>query len=188
MFDRELRIEDFVSDLRVGLRAWDAACICSNELVSHVEFAIETYRKEVPNMRKNDPITNLMVTDVVTIQKGEPVSRAKQLLAEGEFHHLPVLDGDKLVGMVSSIDIMRLSFEAYNTDERTMDVVLDKTFILEEVMETDLVTISHKDTVRRAVNLLSEGKFHSLPVVGEDEGLKGIVTSTDLIRYLMKQY
>lgn len=188
MIDREALIEDFVNDLRVGIRAWDAACVCPNEFVSHIEFALETYRKESPNMRKNDPITNLMVTEVVTIQKGEPVSRAKQLLAEGEFHHLPVLDGDKLVGMVSSIDVMRLSFEAYNTDDRTMDVVLDKTFILEEVMEKELVTISHKDTVRRAVNLLSEGKFHSLPVIGEDETLQGIVTSTDLIRYLMKQY
>ena len=139
-------------------------------------------------MRKNDPITNLMTTDVVTVQKGEPVSKAKKLLADSGFHHLPVLDGDKLVGMISSIDIMRLSFEAYNTDERTMDVVLDKTFVLEEVMETELITISYKDTVRRAVNLLSGGNFHSLPVIGENENLKGIVTSTDLIRYLMNQY
>lgn len=139
-------------------------------------------------MRKNDPITNLMVTDVVTIQKGEPVSKARQLLADGEFHHLPVLDGKQLVGMVSSLDIMKLSFEAYDTDDRTMDVVLDQTFTLEKVMEKDLITVSHKDTVRRAVNLLSEGIFHSLPVIGADEELLGIVTSTDLIRYLMKQY
>jgi CBS domain-containing protein len=139
-------------------------------------------------MRKNDPITNLMVTDVITLQVGQSVSEARKTLAEKGFHHLPVLDGEKLVGMVSRLDIVRLTFEAYDTDERTMDAVLDSQFTLAQVMKPDLVTVSHKDTVRRATNLLSDGTFHSLPVVGEDGKLEGIVTSTDLIRYLMKQY
>jgi CBS domain-containing protein len=139
-------------------------------------------------MRKNDPITKLMKTDVITIQKGEPISRARQVLSDNNFHHLPVLDGDKLVGIVSSLDIVKLTFDAYHTDERTMDIVLDEQFKLADVMEKDLVTISYKDTVRRAVNLLADGKFHSLPVIGEDDTLRGIVTSTDLIQYLMNQY
>lgn len=139
-------------------------------------------------MRKNDPISNLMVKDVVTIQVGQNVSEARKLLSEKGFHHLPVLDGDKLVGVISSLDIVKLTFDAYHTDERTMDIVLDELFTLNKVMKTDLITISYKDTVRRAVNLLSDGKFHSLPVVGENDTLKGIVTSTDLIQYLMGQY
>ena len=139
-------------------------------------------------MRKNDPITNLMVTDVTTVQVGQPVSHVRQLFSKNTFHHIPVLDGQTLVGMVSSLDIVKLTFDAYDTDARTMDAVLDQTFKLEDVMTRDLVTVSHKDTVRRAVNLLSDGNFHSLPVVGENDELKGIVTSTDLIKYLMKQY
>ena len=139
-------------------------------------------------MRKNDPLTNLMVTDITTVQVGQPVSHVRQLFAKNSFHHIPVLDGERLVGMVSSLDIVKLTFEAYETDDRTMDAVLDQTFKLEDVMTKDLVTVSHKDTVRRAVNLLADGTFHSLPVVGENETLKGIVTSTDLIKYLMKQY
>ena len=139
-------------------------------------------------MRKNDPISNLMIKDVVTIQVGQPVSAARKLLEEKGFHHLPVLDGEKLVGVISSLDIVKLTFEAYDTDNRTMDAVLDDLFTLDKVMASDLVTISHKDTVRRAVNLLADGAFHALPVVGENDSLKGIVTSTDLIQYLMNQY
>ena len=72
-------------------------------------------------MRKNDPISKLMVTDLVTLQVGQPVSLARKLLAEKGFHHLPVLDKTELVGMVSNLDITKLTFDAYETDERTMD-------------------------------------------------------------------
>lgn len=139
-------------------------------------------------MRKNDPITNLMVTDVTTIQAGQPLSVARKTLSEGNFHHLPVLDGKTLVGVLSSHDMMRLSFEAFNTDERTMDHVLDEQFKLVDVMTTEPVTLTNKNTVRDAVERLSEGKIHSLPVINEGSELVGIVTSTDLIRYLEKQY
>ena len=139
-------------------------------------------------MRKNDPISKLMIKEVVTLQVGQPVSDARKLLKEKGFHHLPILDGEKLVGVISNLDIVKLTFDAYDTDERTMDVVLDDLFTLDKVMASNLVTVSHKDTVRSAVNLLSDGAFHALPVVDENGSLKGIVTSTDLIQYLMNQY
>ncbi|TLD40129.1 MAG: CBS domain-containing protein [Candidatus Jettenia ecosi] len=41
-------------------------------------------------------------------------------------------------------------------------------------------------TVRKAAHLLSDGVFHSLPVVDKDNNLIGIITSTDLIRYLAR--
>lgn len=55
-------------------------------------------------------------------------------------------------------------------------------------MNKDLVVLTQKDTVRRASELLMSGKIHSLPVIDEDHNLVGIVTSTDLIRYLGDQY
>lgn len=140
-------------------------------------------------MRRNDPVSKLMITDITTIQVGQPVSTARKLLANGSFHHLPVLDGKNLVGVLSSHDMMKLSFESYNADDRTMDHVLDDQFKIADIMVKDtLSTLSYKETVRDAVARLSEGRIHSLPVVNEDRELVGIVTSTDLIRYLAKQY
>lgn len=139
-------------------------------------------------MKKNELITNLMSKDVKTLQVGQPVSEARKMFANNNFHHLPILEGEKLVGIVSSLDIVKLTFNAAETDDRTMDAVMDSQFTLKDIMQSELVTIGHKDTVRSAVGLLSEGTFHSLPVVDDKNGLVGIVTSTDLIRYLMKQY
>jgi CBS domain-containing protein len=54
-------------------------------------------------------------------------------------------------------------------------------------MKAEPVTIPVSGTVRDAANVLSRGEFHSLPVV-DGRKLAGMVTSTDLIRYLVDQY
>ena len=61
-------------------------------------------------------------------------------------------------------------------------------FSIEDVMTTALTTIDSMSTVREAAALLSSGDFHSLPIVGPGDELLGIVTSTDLIRYLLAQF
>ncbi len=139
-------------------------------------------------MRRNDPISRLLTPNAVSVQVGQPLSAARQTLAAGSFRHLPVVDGSKLVGILSATDMMRLSFDAFGADDRTMDHVLDEQFKLADVMTADPVTMQYIETVRDAVEKLSDGKFNSLPVVDESGNLLGIVTSTDLIRYLGAQY
>jgi len=55
-------------------------------------------------------------------------------------------------------------------------------------MSTEVVTIKNSGTIRQASELLSKGGFHSLPVVDDEQNIVGMVTSTDLIRYLSAQY
>jgi len=60
-------------------------------------------------------------------------------------------------------------------------------FTVEQVMAKKLVTISPDTTIRETAEILSKQEFHALPVcVGEL--LVGIVTTTDLIKYLLNQY
>lgn len=129
-----------------------------------------------------------MSSDVMTIHLAQKVSDARRLLAEQPFDHLPVLSGTKLVGMLSSRDLLRITFDAKNADARSVDAVLDHSFALEDVMTKNLTTIRGIDTIRHAAELLANGRFDSLPVVDDGGDLVGIVTTTDLIRYLLDQY
>ena len=129
-----------------------------------------------------------MTANPETVHVGQKLSEVRQLIAEREFHHVPVVSGTKLVGLLSATDMVRLSISAYGADARSVDAMLDAQFSIQEVMKTDLVTLNQDLTVRHAADKLRSGNFHSLPIVDDDDNLVGIVTSTDLIRYLFDQY
>ncbi len=138
-------------------------------------------------MKRNEPVSKIMTTDIATVHTGQKLSEVRRMLANNPYHHVPVVSGEELVGMISSSDMLRLSLGIYGVDERTVDAMLDSQHTIESVMSTKLTTIAAKDTVRAAAELLGEGLFHSLPVV-DDNKLVGIVTSTDIIKYLLAQY
>lgn len=129
-----------------------------------------------------------MSTSVISIHHGEPVSQARKIMIESGVHHLPVVSGDELKGIISWSDLLRISFgDAFGADERAVDVTLDHTFTLEQVMSTDVITVTPQTTVHEAAEILCKGDFHCLPVV-DDGKLVGMVTSSDLLKYLAELY
>lgn len=138
-------------------------------------------------MKRNEPISKIMTTDVQTVHLGQKLSEVRRMLANGPYHHVPVVSGTKLVGMISATDMLELSLAIYGVDAHTIDAMLDSQHTIESVMSQELRTISVKDNVRSAAEILGEGSFHSLPVVDGDKFV-GLVTSTDVIRYLLDQY
>lgn len=139
-------------------------------------------------MKKNEQVTKVMTSDPVSISVVEPVSAARKILEEKGVHHLPVVEGEHLVGILTSNDFLRVSFGEYgNQDARSLDSLLDHTYKIADLMMAQPVTVDHRQTVRDAATILAKSNFHSLPVV-DDGKLVGIVTSSDLINYLLEQY
>lgn len=139
-------------------------------------------------MKRNEPIKTIMTAETTSVNVTQKLSDVRRLMLDNQIHHIPVLSGRRLVGLLSATDIVRLSFSAYGADARAIDAMLDHEFSIDKVMKTDLVTLPATGTVRDAAEQLRKGEFHSLPVVDDDGNLVGIVTSTDLIRYLLDQY
>lgn len=128
-----------------------------------------------------------MATELTTIHDGEPVSKLRKIFEQDSIHHIPVVSGERLIGIVTWNDFMRISFGEFgNQDARGLDEVLDHTYKIHDVMNRNCTTISNTATVRDAARLLGSHSFHALPVV-DGEKLVGLVTSTDLIRYLAEQ-
>lgn len=142
-----------------------------------------------PRMKKNVGVDHVMSKDLVTIHPGEPLSRVRELFTEHSLHHLPVVSGDQLVGIISWTDLMRLSFgDAFGEDDRAVDAVLDHSLTLEGAMTKDPVTIDVNAGVHEAAKILAEKDFHALPVVKDGGRLVGIVTTSDLLKFLLKFY
>ncbi|MEZ4239221.1 MAG: alpha-amylase family glycosyl hydrolase [Myxococcota bacterium] len=144
-------------------------------------------RREAFRMRRNEKVTHIMTTAPNTVQVGQKVSEAAALMRDNGYHHVPVVDGKRLVGVLSSTDILRVSYE-FGADPRQTDQVLDHTVSIQQLVDAEPVTITTEQTIRDAVDILAEGTFHALPVVDAAGDLAGLVTSTDLLRYLKDQY
>lgn len=139
-------------------------------------------------MKKNEPISKIMSTDIVTVQLGQKLSEVRHIICESKIHHVPVVDGKKLIGLISFTDLMQLNIVISGADERTIDAIVDQQFSIEQVMTKELTALSSHDSIREASTILAEGNFHSLPVVDKDQQIVGIVTMTDLVKYLHDMY
>lgn len=123
-----------------------------------------------------------------TVQHGQPISEAYAILKDAPFHHLPVLDGDRPVGVLSSTDILRLAYDIDNTDDRTLAAILDHQFTIDDAMSSSVATLADTATVKDAAELLNDGMIHSVIVLDENVRLAGIVTTTDLVQFLLDQF
>lgn len=128
---------------------------------------------------RNTPIDRIMTTDPATIAPDDSAAKAREVLETSEIHHLPVVDNGRLVGIVTSSDLLKL----YMLDEQA---TLSTHATVGQIMELNLVVIEATATLRDAAEKLLVGGFHALPVVDSDRSLVGIVTSGDLIDALVK--
>lgn len=139
-------------------------------------------------MKKSEAVAKIMSADVAMVQLGQPLSDVRKLMCNTHFHHIPIVEGRKLVGLVSFTDLMKINLLISGADERSVDTIIDQQFTIADIMSTHLSTIKQTDTIRHTAELLGKGRFHSLPVVDDDDNVVGIVTTTDLIHYLSDLY
>ena len=134
-------------------------------------------------MKKRIPISKIMSTDIVTVHEKQSFHEVAQLINEKSIRHVPVVSGNKIVGMLSKTDLDKISF-VNTVDGEQLTTLMYDVLTLAQVMNKNVLTIEHKDTIYDAALLLSENEFHALPVMDEDT-LVGIVTTTDLIKFLL---
>ncbi len=139
-------------------------------------------------MKKNEAILKIMSSEVVTVHKNQKLSDVRHIICESNIHHVPVVDGKTLIGLISYTDLMKLNIVISGADERTIDAIVDQQFTIQDIMVTELTALSETDTIREASKILAEGNFHSIPVIDKHKQIIGIVTMTDLIKYLNDQY
>ncbi|MGB0884201.1 MAG: CBS domain-containing protein [Flavobacteriales bacterium] len=139
-------------------------------------------------MKKRAVVKEIMNTELKSISLHDgSVQEAKNIMEKHNIRHLPVTNGDKLEGIISLTDIKRVSFGANYGQEETVDKAIFNSLDLAQVMAHGLTTITAETTIKEAAEILSSNEFHALPVV-EGDKIEGIVTTTDLITYLLEQY
>ena len=139
-------------------------------------------------MKNKVPVSTIMTKNVIKLKLTDDLTKAEILFKQNKIRHIPVVDGNKIVGMLSYTDLLRISFvDAVDDDSEDVDTTVYNMFTVDQVMAKKLVIISPDTTIKETAEILYTKEFHALPVC-EGELLVGIVTTTDLIKYLIDQY
>jgi CBS domain-containing protein len=125
---------------------------------------------------------------VIKLNLSDDLTKAEMLFKKHHIRHIPVVDSNKIIGMLSYTDLLRISFvDAVDDEDEVVDVTVYNMFTVEQVMAKKLVTVSPDTTIKQVAEILATNEFHALPIV-EGKLLVGIVTTTDIIKYLIDQY
>lgn len=128
-----------------------------------------------------------MTRDVITLNLNDNMELAEKLFETKHIRHIPIVSGKKVVGMLSHKDLMRISFSDLDEEENEINSVVYDLFTIEQVMAKSVISVTSETTIKEAAEILTKHEFHAVPVVDDDE-LVGIVTSTDLIQFLLDQF
>jgi CBS domain-containing protein len=133
----------------------------------------------------NLQICEVMTSEVYIIQPDTTLQEARRIFDTHGFHHLPVVEEGRVVGMLSKSDVMLVStaFPIQDSDARNeKNAALLSKLLAEEVMTRQVVKLKPDMTLGVAVGIFLENLFHALPVVDEEGQLVGIISLIDLIR------
>lgn len=139
-------------------------------------------------MKKRTPVSEIMTSDVITLNQTNGLETAEMLFKENNIRHIPVVSGEVIIGMLSYTDLLRISFaDVMDENSDDIDTVVYEMFTIDQVMAKNLVSVHPNTTIKEVAEILAKKEFHALPVIDKDK-LVGIVTTTDLINYLLDQF
>lgn len=139
-------------------------------------------------MKRRELVSKIMSTNLITVNTTNNLVEAEKLFNQNSIRHIPVVSGDDIIGMLSLTDLLRVSFvDTYGSDESDVDTAVYNMLTIEQVMIKNIVSVSSTQTIKEVAEILAKNEFHALPVVDNDK-LVGIVTTTDLLNYLLEQY
>lgn len=136
-------------------------------------------------MNLKAPVSSIMSSNLITVSSTDKLQVAKDLFGEKNIHHLPVLEDDKLVGILSKTDYLYFIRPLdKDSNEPYLNEIRLKNYTIGEAMTSRVVSTSPKDSIESALEILTENIFHALPVLDNEE-LVGILTTHDILFKLL---
>ena len=136
----------------------------------------------------NRTVSDIMSTDLLVLREEDNLAHIADRMQETHVHHFPVVDGDKLVGIVSHRDMLALSNSRLTRDplhERANEALEEGHFVASVMRPVPLAVPPHTP-VLEAAKVLALNRFGCLPVTEPGGKLLGMVTENDCLRLLIE--
>ncbi|HEV8722781.1 MAG TPA: CBS domain-containing protein [Candidatus Binatia bacterium] len=132
---------------------------------------------------KEGLVTEIMMGSPVTLKPEDTLDLANDVISLGRIRHIPVVDAGQLVGLLSERDLLgAAATQIFGLKQKTKSALL-KSVLIKDVMKKHVVTVSPETSIKDAAHLLADKKIGCVPVVS-DGAIVGLVTTTDILRYV----
>lgn len=123
-------------------------------------------------------IRDIMTTNVLTIPADSMVREVLEMFDNNRIHHIPVTGNDgEIVGMLSEKDI-----QGYMKLRKTFNVA--RHLKVSEIMTAPIFSYYDTVDIKKAAQAMNDNHLHAILVVNQSEKMVGILTSTDILRYV----
>ena len=126
-------------------------------------------------------IKEIMSDSPVTVGMNDTINTMRQILSHARFHHLLVVENDKLVGVVSDRDMLRALSPNLDTPAETVEDIATLDTRAHEIMSTNLITLPGDATIGDAIDIFNRYPISCIPIVAGSQAV-GIVSWRDILR------
>lgn len=140
-------------------------------------------------MLYSQPISRYMTHKTFCVTPNDSLEDVRQIFERFGFHHVPVVEGKQLVGIVSYSDYLRIIRDLVNLNRHndSKEGMMLRSFSVKDMMTPDPYSLRPEDTLESAMRVFRDHRFHSLPVTDRDGRLVGMLTTYDVMKAFEKE-
>jgi len=129
-------------------------------------------------------IERIMTRPVVQVAMDDSLARVKEMFERHQFHHLLVVEDERLVGVISDRDLLKALSPHLGTASENARDLATLTKRAHQIMTRHPIVLREKDSIRQAIQLFNTHRISCLPVVDAHARPVGIVSWRDILRAL----
>jgi len=167
--DPEMTISDVVARMRAMDLHEIPVVADSNKLMGIISYGSLLKRKNLPVSTK----ARSVMESPPEIKEETAITEVAEKIISTGYRQIPVVRGKKILGVISREDIVRM----------TLAIKDLKNIPVKEVMTTEVQTVTSKDSLKRAIELMGKLDVRALPVVDETNRFVGIIGVKDIVNY-----
>jgi CBS domain-containing protein len=132
---------------------------------------------------KEGNVREIMMGSPVTLKPDDTLDLANDVISLGRIRHIPVVEDGRLIGLITERDLIgAAASHIFGLKQKSKSALL-KSVLIKEVMKKRIVTVEPDMPIKNAAQLMANKKVGCVPVVS-DGALVGLVTTTDILRYV----
>ena len=157
-----------------------------NQLISLITER-DVIRALLDKVDENEVIDDYITRKVIVATPGERLKDVARTMVRNGFRRLPVVSEERLVGIITSTDFIKLLGSDWAFNHMQTGNVREITNVrMEEIMKRDVITAKEGDKLKDIAKIMVTNDIGALPVVDDNLRIKGIITEKDVLSYFAK--